>query len=140
MKNKILAFLLIAVLVCALPPATVLASNGTVENVKTFKFAAGVTTQADIDASLGDGIIECTSSEVGGQTIYTIKLLKNIVMAPGHDFRVNEYNSGGMSLPPGMPGFERLHHHKPEYRAHNRRQANHHGQLGGTDGRHHLQH
>ena len=100
MKNKILAFLLIAVLVCALPPATVLASNGTVENVKTFKFAAGVTTQADIDASLGDGIIECTSSEVGGQTIYTIKLLKNIVMAPGHDFRVNEYNSGGMSLPP----------------------------------------
>ena len=100
MKKKILSLLLIALLVCTLLPTTSLAVNDTVEDVRTFSFAAGVTTQDDINSILGEGTVECTSEEVDGQTVYTLKLLKNIVMAPGCDFRINEYNVGGMSLPP----------------------------------------
>ena len=79
MKKKILSLLLIALLVCALLPATALAAD-TVENVSTFSFAAGETTQADIDEKLGEGAIELTSAEVNGETVYTLKLLKNIKM------------------------------------------------------------
>ncbi len=99
MKKRFWAILLGAILVFSLLPATALAvPTETVENAKTFSFAAGKTTQADIDNALA-GAIELTSEEVGGETVYTIKLLKNITMAAGQDFRINEYNVGGMSLP-----------------------------------------
>ena len=89
-----------AILVFSLLPATALAvPTETVENAETFSFAAGKTTQVDIDNALGAGAIELTSEEVGGETVYTIKLLKNITMAAGQDFRINEYKVGGMSLP-----------------------------------------
>ena len=58
MKKKILSLLLITLLVCTLLPATSLAVNDTVEDVRTFSFAAGVTTQDDINSILGEGTVE----------------------------------------------------------------------------------
>ena len=71
----------------------------TVEDVPTLSIAAGQTTQQDIDDKWGAGTVEYTSSVVDGKTVYTVKLLKNVVLKAGCDFRINEYNVGGTSLP-----------------------------------------
>lgn len=95
--KKLLGGFLALILVLTLLPGVALAE--TVENVPTLSIAAGVTTQQDIDDKWGAGTVEYTSSVVDGKTVYTVKLLKNVVLKAGCDFRINEYNVGGTSLP-----------------------------------------
>ena len=95
--KKLLGGFLALILVLTLLPGTALAE--TVENVPTLSIAADVTTQQDIDDKWGAGTVEYTSSVVDGKTVYTVKLLKNVVLKAGCDFRINEYNVGGTSLP-----------------------------------------
>ena len=95
--KKLLGGFLALILALALLPGVALAE--TVENVPTLSIAAGVTTQQDIDDKWGAGTVEYTSSVVDGKTVYTVKLLKNVVLKAGCDFRINEYNVGGTSLP-----------------------------------------
>lgn len=94
--KKLLGGFLALILVLTLLPGAALAE--TVENVPTLSIAAGVTTQQDIDDKWGAGTVEYTSSVVDGKTVYTVKLLKNVVLKAGCDFRINEYNVGGTSL------------------------------------------
>ena len=95
--KKLLGGFLALILALALLPGVALAE--TVENVPTLSIAAGVTTQQDIDDKWGAGTVEYTSSVVDGKTVYTVKLLKSVVLKAGCDFRINEYNVGGTSLP-----------------------------------------
>ena len=95
--KKLLGGFLALILVLTLLPGVALAE--TVENVPTLSIAAGVTTQQDIDDKWGAGTVEYTSSVVDGKTVYTVKLLKSVVLKAGCDFRINEYNVGGTSLP-----------------------------------------
>lgn len=95
--KKLLGGFLALILVLTLLPGAALAE--TVENVPTLSIAAGQTTQQDIDDKWGAGTVEYTSSVVDGKTVYTVKLLKNVVLKAGCDFRINEYNVGGTSLP-----------------------------------------
>ena len=95
--KKLLGGFLALILALALLPGTALAE--TVENVPTLSIAADQTTQQDIDDKWGAGTVEYTSSVVDGKTVYTVKLLKNVVLKAGCDFRINEYNVGGTSLP-----------------------------------------
>ena len=95
--KKLLGGFLALILALALLPGTALAE--TVEDVPTLSIAAGVTKQQDIDDKWGAGTVEYTSSVVDGKTVYTVKLLKNVVLKAGCDFRINEYNVGGTSLP-----------------------------------------
>lgn len=95
--KKLLGGFLALILALALLPGAALAE--TVEDVPTLSIAAGQTTQQDIDDKWGAGTVEYTSSVVDGKTVYTVKLLKNVVLKAGCDFRINEYNVGGTSLP-----------------------------------------
>lgn len=95
--KKLLGGFLALILALALLPGVALAE--TVENVPTLSIAADVTTQQDIDDKWGAGTVEYTSSVVDGKTVYTVKLLKSVVLKAGCDFRINEYNVGGTSLP-----------------------------------------
>ena len=95
--KKLLGGFLALILVLTLLPGAALAE--TVEDVPTLSIAAGQTTQQDIDDKWGAGTVEYTSSVVDGKTVYTVKLLKNVVLKAGCDFRINEYNVGGTSLP-----------------------------------------
>ena len=95
--KKLLGGFLALILVLTLLPGAALAE--TVEDVPTLSIAASVTTQQDIDDKWGAGTVEYTSSVVDGKTVYTVKLLKNVVLKAGCDFRINEYNVGGTSLP-----------------------------------------
>lgn len=95
--KKLLGGFLALILVLTLLPGVALAE--TVENVPTLSIAAGQTTQQDIDDKWGAGTVEYTPSVVDGKTVYTVKLLKNVVLKAGCDFRINEYNVGGTSLP-----------------------------------------
>ncbi len=95
--KKLLGGFLALILALALLPGAALAE--TVENVPTLSIAADVTTQQDIDDKWGAGTVEYTSSVVDGKTVYTVKLLKSVVLKAGCDFRINEYNVGGTSLP-----------------------------------------
>lgn len=95
--KKLLGGFLALILALALLPGTALAE--TVENVPTLSIAADQTTQQDIDDKWGAGTVEYTSSVVDGKTVYTVKLLKSVVLKAGCDFRINEYNVGGTSLP-----------------------------------------
>ena len=94
--KKLLGGFLALILALALLPGTALAE--TVENVPTLSIAADQTTQQDIDDKWGAGTVEYTSSVVDGKTVYTVKLLKSVVLKAGCDFRVNEYNVGGTLL------------------------------------------
>lgn len=96
-SKKGLALLVAALLVFALLPGAALAE--TVENAPTLSIAAGETTQLGIDEKWGAGTVEYTSSVVDGKTVYTVKLLKNVVLKAGCDFRINEYNVGGTGNP-----------------------------------------
>ena len=98
-KRKLLPILLALAMVLTMIPAAVFATNGTVDNVTTFRFIGGATTQKDIDNALGEGAVSYTSEEIGGETVYTIKLLKDINMAPGCDVRIGEYRENGPELP-----------------------------------------
>ena len=95
--KKLLGGFLALILVLTLLPGAALAE--TVEDVPTLSIAAGQTKQQDIDDKWGAGTVEYTSSVVDGKTVYTVKLLKNVVLKAGCDFRINEYNVGGTSLP-----------------------------------------
>ena len=95
--KKLLGGFLALILVLTLLPGVALAE--TVENVPTLSIAAGQTKQQDIDDKWGAGTVEYTPSVVDGKTVYTVKLLKNVVLKAGCDFRINEYNVGGTSLP-----------------------------------------
>lgn len=99
MRKKLLPVLLSMVLVVALLPATAFAADDTVENIRTFCFDGGATTQDSIDKAFGEGVVSYTSEEVEGETIYTIKLLKNINMAQGQDIRIGKYKEDGLELP-----------------------------------------
>ena len=100
MKRKpILAVLLALTLVLSMMPTVAFAEGGTVDNAKTFSFIGGETTQADIDAAWGEGAVSYTSEEIDGETVYTIKLLKDINMAAGCDVRIGEYRENGPELP-----------------------------------------
>ena len=100
MKRKpILAVLLALTLVLSMMPTVAFAEGGTVDNAKTFSFIGGETKQADIDAAWGEGAVSYTSEEIDGETVYTIKLLKDINMAAGCDVRIGEYRENGPELP-----------------------------------------
>lgn len=96
-SKKGLALLVAALLVFALLPGAALAE--TVENAPTLSIAAGETTQLGIDEKWGAGTVEYTSSVVDGKKVYTVKLLKNVVLKAGCDFRINEYDVGGTGNP-----------------------------------------
>ena len=88
-----------AALLISLLPTSVFAADEAVENARTFSFIGGTTTQDDIDAAWGEGAVLLTSEEVDGETVYTIKLLKNINMKSGNDVRIGEYRENGPALP-----------------------------------------
>lgn len=60
-KRKLLPILLALAMVLTMIPAAVFATNGTVDNVTTFRFIGGATTQKDIDNALGEGAVSYTS-------------------------------------------------------------------------------
>ena len=99
MKKRLFVGMLCALLVLAMLPLAAMASTETVENIRTFSFIGGETTQEQIDAAFGEGAVLYTSEEVNGETVYTIKLLKNITMAAGCDVRIGEYRADGPALP-----------------------------------------
>ncbi len=99
MKKRFVAGFLSFLLILTILPTMILAANDTVENIKTFSFIGGETSQEDIDAAFGEGVISYTSEEVNGETIYTIQLLKNINMMQGNDLRIGEYRENGPALP-----------------------------------------
>ena len=90
---------LLCALLIALPSDQVARATEAVENVTTIKFVGGTTTQEDIDEALGEGAVSYTSEEIDGETVYTIKLLKNITMKAGNDVRIGEYRENGPALP-----------------------------------------
>ena len=100
---KKITWLTCAVLLCALltalPAGQAAVAAETVENVSTISFIGGTTTQEDIDKALGEGAISYTSEQIDGETVYTIKLLKNITMKAGCDVRIGEYREHGPALP-----------------------------------------
>lgn len=98
-KRKLLPILMALVMVLTMIPAAVFAADGTVENAGTFSFIGGETTQEAIDAAWGEGAVSYTSEEVGGEMVYTIKLLKDINMDSGQDVRIGEYRENGPELP-----------------------------------------
>ena len=98
-KKKWLAALLACAVAATMLPATAFAVDDTVENAKTFSFIGGETTQEDIDAAWGEGAVLYTSEVVEGETVCTIKLLKDIVMAAANDVRIGEYRENGPELP-----------------------------------------
>lgn len=95
MKKKLWAILLCVTMLCALLPTAAFAARETVSDARTFVFLGGTTTQAEIDAAWGEGAVAYTSQEVGGEMVYTIKLLKNIQMATGQDVRIGKYQESG---------------------------------------------
>lgn len=100
---KKITWLTCAVLLCALltalPAGQAAVAAETVENVSTISFIGGTTTQEDIDKALEEGVISYTSEQIDGETVYTIKLLKNITMKAGCDVRIGEYRENGPALP-----------------------------------------
>lgn len=91
MKKRLIAVLLSMLLILALLPTTALAASG----LKTFSFIGGETTQEEVDAAWGAGVVSYTSQEVDGKMVYTIKLLDDIEMAAGNDVRIGEYRADG---------------------------------------------
>ena len=100
---KKITWLTCAVLLCALltalPAGQAAVAAETVENVSTISFIGGTTTQEDIDKALEEGVISYTSEQIDGETVYAIKLLKNITMKAGCDVRIGEYRENGPALP-----------------------------------------
>ncbi len=97
--KKLLPVLLALALVLTMAPASTSAEGEAVENARTFSFIGGTTTQEDIDAAWGEGAVSYTADIVEGETVYTIKLLKDINMAAGQDVRIGEYREDGSALP-----------------------------------------